>query len=169
MPFETDTLLTIAEIAATFAGFAALVSAIRRRSRDPETTHDILRLRIIISSSIVIVVMSLIPPGLANYGLNEVSVWRIAGIIYLLLSYGVIRSFSGTYRLVEGQFPPDRLSVAVFVVLQVTMMVSLVTDIFNLRPELSYALYITALICNLGQAAFIFVRFIESTLHPDAL
>ena len=117
MPIQTDTLLTIGEIAAAFAGFAALVSAIRRRSGDPETTHDILRLRVIISSSIVIVVMSLIPLGLSNFGLSEVSVWRISGIIYLLLSYSVIRSFSGSYRVVEGQFPPDRLGVAVFVVL----------------------------------------------------
>ena len=75
MAIETDTLLTIGEIAATFAGFAALVSAIRRRSGDPETTHDILRLRVIISSSVVIVVMALIPLGLSNYRLSEVSVW----------------------------------------------------------------------------------------------
>jgi len=169
MPIQTDTLLTIGEIAAAFAGFAALVSAIRRRSGDPETTHDILRLRVIISSSVVIVVMSLMPLGLSNYGLGEVSVWRISSIIYLLLSYSVIRSFSGSYRVVEGQFPPDRLAVAVFVALQVAMVAALATDIFNLTPELSYALYITVLICNLCQAAFIFVRFIESTLNPESV
>jgi hypothetical protein len=90
MSIETDTLLTLAEIAATFAGFAALVSAIRRRSEDPETMHDILRLRVTISSSVVIVILALIPIGLANYGLSEVAVWRISGIVFLILSIGVI-------------------------------------------------------------------------------
>ena len=57
----------------------------------------------------------------------------------------------------------------VFAVLQVAMVVALAADIFNLSPELSYAVYITALICNLCQSAFIFVRFIESTLNPHSL
>jgi O-antigen/teichoic acid export membrane protein len=166
MSIETDTLLTLAEIAATFAGFAALVSAIRRRSEDPETMHDILRLRVTISSSVVIVILALIPIGLANYGLSEVAVWRISGIVFLILSIGVIWSFLRIYRPVEDQFPRDEWSVRVFVVLQVAIVVALLVAVLNIAPELSYAVYITALVCYLSQAAYIFVRFVESTLSP---
>ena len=40
---NTDTLLSLAEIAAAFAGFAALVSVIRRGAREHhEAVHDLL-------------------------------------------------------------------------------------------------------------------------------
>jgi len=43
----------MAEIAAAFAGFAALVSVIRRASGQPaDAVHDLLRLRLVISSSV---------------------------------------------------------------------------------------------------------------------
>ena len=43
---NTDTLLALAEIAAAFAGFAALVSVIRRGSNQPvDAAHDLLESR----------------------------------------------------------------------------------------------------------------------------
>ena len=43
---NTGTLLAMAEIAAAFAGFSALVSVLRRRSTKPgEALQDLLRLR----------------------------------------------------------------------------------------------------------------------------
>ena len=107
-----DTLLAMAEIAAAFAGFAALVSVIRRAADQPaDAVHDLLRLRLVISSSVAGVAAALIPVGLAGYGLESGLIWRLAAAIFLVLDNGIIFSFIGSYKPVRGSFPPDRLAV----------------------------------------------------------
>jgi len=101
----TGNLLNVAEISAAFAGFAALVSVLRQRGTRADALHDILRLRIVISTSMVVVVAALIPVGLANFHLSERLVWGISASILLLLNYGVIYSFLKSYKPVEGRFP----------------------------------------------------------------
>jgi len=43
----TDALLTLAEVSATFAGFAALVTLFARRRMEGAAVHDLLRLRLV--------------------------------------------------------------------------------------------------------------------------
>ncbi len=103
---NTETLLALAEICAAFAGFAALVSVLRPDSdRVADAVHDLLRLRLVISSGVAGVAAALLPVGVAAYGIEA-----------------------------------DR------------------------HAE---ALYVTALIANICQAGFIFVRFVESTFHHE--
>jgi hypothetical protein len=168
---NTDALLSLAEIAAAFAGFAALVSVIRRRTDDPgEAAHDILRLRLIISSGVVGVAGALIPVGLAGYGLPEEVVWRLSALIFLVLSYGIIVSFIGAYQPVRGDFPPDRLAVAVTTAIEVLEQASILVVVLGLPFGNPGALYVTALIGNICQAGFIFVRFVASAFrHERAL
>jgi len=101
----TSNLLNLAEISAAFAGFAALVSVLRQRGTRADALHDILRLRIVISTSMVVVIASLIPVGLANFQLSERLVWGVSACILLLLNYGVIFSFIKSYKPVQGRFP----------------------------------------------------------------
>jgi hypothetical protein len=63
---QTDALLTIAEVSATFAGFAALVTLFARRRVAGEAVHDLLRLRLVIGASVIAVVAALIPVSLAG-------------------------------------------------------------------------------------------------------
>jgi hypothetical protein len=171
---NTDTLLSMAEIAAAFAGFAALVSVIRRVSDQPaDVVHDLLRLRLVISSSVAGVAAALIPVGLAGYGLNPSLTWRLAALIFLIFDNGVILSFIGSYTPVRGTFPPDRLAVTLVTCLEAVEQVSLLVIILGLPIGNPSALYVTALIANLCQAGFIFVRFVGSAfrhahgLDPD--
>ncbi len=110
---NTDTLLAMAEIAAAFSGFAALVSVIRRRSTRtaPGAAHDLLRLRLVISSSVAGVAAALIPVGIAGFALDAGLTWRLAAAVFLLFGNGIIASFIGAYQPVRGSFPPDRLAV----------------------------------------------------------
>ena len=166
---NTDALLSLAEIAAAFAGFAALVSVIRRKRADPgEAVHDILRLRLIISSSVVGVAAALVPVGLAGYGLPVGLVWRLSSLIFLLLSYGILFSFVKAYKPVEGQFPPDRLAVAVTGVVEIVEQGSLLVVLLGFNLGNPAALYVTALIGNICQAGFIFVRFVASAFRHDS-
>jgi hypothetical protein len=165
---NTDTLLSLAEIAAAFAGFAALVSVIRRKREDPsEAIHDILRLRLIISSSVVGVAAALTPVGLAGYGIPQTLVWRLSSLIFLILSYGIILSFVRAYRPVEGEFPPDRLAVGVASSIEALEQASLFVVLLGLPFGNQGALYVTALIGNICQAGFIFVRFVASAFRHE--
>ena len=158
----TSDLLNIAEISAAFAGFAALVSALRQRGTRADALHDILRLRIVISTSMVVVVASLIPVGLANFQLSERLVWGVSACILLLLNYGVIYSFIKSYKPVQGRFPPDNFAIGVVFVLEVMDQAALLLVIFNFWPGQNYSLYLAALILNICQAAFVYVRFVAS-------
>jgi hypothetical protein len=163
---NTDTLLSMAEIAAAFAGFAALVSVIRRSSgQQADAAHDLLRLRLVISSSVTGVAAALIPVGLAGYGLDAGLTWRLAALIFLIFDNGIIVSFIRSYQPVRGTFSPDRLAVTLVSSLEVMEQVSLVAVVLGLAFGNPSALYVTALIANICQAGFIFVRFVGSAFR----
>lgn len=163
---NTGTLLALAEIAASFAGFAALVSVIGRRSDQVnDAIHDLLRLRLIIATSVAGVAAALIPAGLAGYGLNPHLTYRLASLIFLIFDNGILISFVGAYKPVRGKFPPDRLAVVVVLSLEVTEQLGLSAVVLGLSPSNASALYVTALIANICQAGFIFVRFVGSIFH----
>lgn len=163
---NTDTLLALAEIAAAFAGFAALVSVISRGSNQPaEATHDLLRLRLLIGGSVAGVAAALVPVGLAGFGFGPSVIWRLAALLFLVFDNGILFSFVSAYRPVRGTFPPDQLAVTVVMSLEAVEQVSLVFVLFGLSSEIAPALYVTALIANICQAGFIFVRFVGSAFR----
>jgi hypothetical protein len=144
------------------------VSVIRRKKADPgEATHDILRLRLIISSSVVGVAAALVPVGLAGYGLEGALVWRLSSLTFLVLGYGIILSFLKAYQPVRGDFPPDRLAVTAATSLEIVEQASLFVVLFGLPLGNPAALYVTALIANICQAGFVFVRFIASAFRHE--
>ena len=155
-------LMNLAEISAAFAGFSALVSVLRERGARTETLHNILRLRIVISTSVLVVSASLIPVGLLYFQLSETFVWRLSAVIVLALNYGVILSFIKSYQPVQGKFPADRIAVSLVGALELLDQVALIVIVLNIWPDLNFPLYFAALILNLFQAAFVFVRFIAS-------
>lgn len=165
---STDTLLALAEIAATFAGFAALVSVIRRSTEDEaEAVHDLLRLRLVISSAVAGVAGALIPVGLAGYGLQTELVWRLSALIFLVFDNGIIFAFYRSYKPVQGTFEPDRLAATLVTILEVLEQASVVVIVLGLPVANPPALFVTALIANLCQAGFIFIRFVGSAFAHE--
>lgn len=165
---STSILLSLAEIAAAFVGFAALVSVLKTDSHRPnDATHDLLRLRLVISGSVAGVAAALIPVGLGGYGLESGTVWRVAAAVFLVFDNSIIASFVGAYRPVKGSFRPDHLAVLVVAALEIVEQVSLVAVVLGLSTAPPFALYLTALIANLCQAGFIFVRFVESNFRHE--
>ncbi|MDX1578023.1 MAG: hypothetical protein R3266_06045 [Gemmatimonadota bacterium] len=167
---NTDTLLALAEIAAAFAGFAALVSVIRHGERsDGQAAHDLLRLRLVIASSVAGVAAALVPVGLAGYGLEPGLNWRVSSALFLLIGYGIIISFLKLYGPVRGDFEPDRLATGVVSAIEVLEQASLAIVLLDLPFGNPAALYVTALIGNICQAGFVFVRFVGSTFRRRVL
>ncbi|MDX1393461.1 MAG: hypothetical protein R3195_03685 [Gemmatimonadota bacterium] len=166
---NSDTLLALAEIAATFTGFAALVSVIRPGPRPSgQVLHDLLRLRLVIASSVAGVAGALIPVGLAGYGLDADLIWRVASALLLIMGYGIIIALVGSYRRVTTEFDPDRPAVVVVTSIELIEQVSLLIVLLGVPFGNPAALYVTALIGNLCQAGFVFVRFVGSTFRRES-
>ena len=160
---HTETLMTLAEVSATFAGFAALVTLFARRRVEGGAAHDLMRLRLVIGASVVVVMGALIPVAIAGFGVPEATIWRSSALVFQILICFVIGSFLSSYRTVRGSFPPDRLAVLVAVGLEILIQFSLITILFGGVEERHYGLYIAALIGTVGQAAFVFLRLVESS------
>ncbi|MBT8338014.1 MAG: hypothetical protein KJO11_15600, partial [Gemmatimonadetes bacterium] len=64
-------------------------------------------------------------------------------------------------------FKPDRLAVWVVMALEVGEQGSLLIVLFGLPIGNASALYVTALIANICQAGFIFVRFVGSAFKAE--
>ena len=155
--------MTLAEVAATFAGFAALVTLFARRRLEGGATHDLMRLRLVIGASVVVVMGALIPVAIAGFDVQEATIWRSSALVFQILICFLIGSFLSSYGTVRGSFPPDRLAVMVAVGLEILIQFSLITILFGGAEERHYGLYISALIGTVGQAAFVFLRLVESS------
>ena len=165
----SDTLVGLAQIASAFAGFAALVSVLKERGNRAETAHGILRLRVVISTSVVVVVACLVPIGLASFALSDRVVWGVSAALLLALNYSVILSFFRSYQPVQGLFPPDRIAVSLVGALELMDQAALILILLNIWPTLVLPLYLAALILNICQAAFVFLRFVASEFGADEI
>jgi hypothetical protein len=164
----TNTLLSLADICAAFAGFAALVSVLQRNSDQlGGAIHDLLRLRLVISSAVAGIVSALLPVGLAGFGIETSLLWRLAAAAFLVFDIGIIISFARAYRPVREVVEPDLFAVSVVSMLEVVEQSCLVAVVAGLSISNAPALYVTALIANISQAGFIFVRFVGSTFRYE--
>ncbi|MDG1462989.1 MAG: hypothetical protein P8R04_05400 [Gammaproteobacteria bacterium] len=160
-------LIGLAQIAAAFAGFAALVSVLRERGQHAEALHDILRLRIVISTSVLVIAAALVPVGLLAFSLDERIIWLVSAILMLMLNYGIIFSFVGSYKPVQGEFEVDRIAVFVTGLLELVDQTALFLIVLDIFPEYRFPLYLTALIINVSQAAFVFIRYVGSEFRAS--
>lgn len=165
---NSDTLLALAEIAATFTGFAALVSVIRPGTRKPgQVLHDLMRLKLVIASSVAGVAGALIPVGLAGYGMAADTIWRVSSALLLLVGYGIIIALVGSYRSAHAEVETDRMALGVVGSIELMEQASLIIVLLGLPIGHPPALYVTALIGNICQAGFVFVRFVGSTFRRE--
>ena len=68
---EVDILLTTAEVAVAFAGFASLVTILGRGSSQVDPRVIALRFRGMLTNSLLVVAFSMIPLVLFHYDLGE--------------------------------------------------------------------------------------------------
>ncbi len=91
----TDALLTIAEVAVAFAGFASVVTAFRRRDDGSWSPPDVVRFQLMIAASLSAVLFALLPFAFAFFDVAEAKIWSASSAILaaylLLLSALVVR------------------------------------------------------------------------------
>ena len=164
---EAELLLTTAEVAVAFAGFASLVSFLGRRFGRDDPRIDAVRLRGMLEISLITVAFALFPFVPGKFGTSQIAVWQISSAAFALSS---IASFPFTLlrarRLFRAGFRPSRFITGFVTVVVFLADTALLLNALRFFPEAAAAVYFAALYANLSVAGLLFYRVITSLLIP---
>ena len=74
-------LYTIAEVGITLAGFSGLVVAFQRRDLRSWSPPDFMNFFFLITNTLLVVLLSLLPIPLLLWGLSEGTIWIVSGLV----------------------------------------------------------------------------------------
>lgn len=161
MTVDGATFIAIAEIAGVFVAFGALISVTRREDTIRASLSSI---RAVVTAGLTVVVAALIPVVLGGYGIAERTLWFVASLAFLGLSWAVIGLSvrDARYRRLIATLARDRPLTSGFfwLALELPVQVPLILAVLGLFPDLDAAFYLTALAFNLFQAAFVLAQFV---------
>ena len=159
MDHDIDLLLAIAQIAGVFVGFGALISLSRDQPVEARVT-----LRGVVTIGLVVLVAALLPVGLARYGLSDRTLWgwsSAAFLVVIWIALVVLLLDPEERASVKAEVKASPLLAMFFwFFLEVPIQVPLVLVILDVAPVLAPAFYVTALVLNLFEAAFVLARLV---------
>ena len=162
---ESDVLLTIAEVAVAFAGFASLVGVLGHRSSADDPRVIGVRMRGMLLSSLMVVAFSIFPIILVGYGASPNLTWTASSGVLLALTVcyyvwfvGALNAL-GRVRVTTNKFQ-RRVIIPTLLTVAISLGVLLVANVFFAMP----AVYLTALALLLFQSGFAFSLIVFSFL-----
>jgi hypothetical protein len=159
---DDELFVALAQIAGVFVGFGALIGATREGGA---SASDRLQLHSVVLVGLLVVATALIPVGLARYSLGPDTVWRVSSLAFLLLIWAVILApfrDPADRGVLLSRFKARPMSLAFLVCLEAFVQGPLVLVLLGSFPASSPALYTTALVINLLQAAFLLSQLVLS-------
>ncbi len=160
--------LSIAEIAGVFVGFGALISLLRDQQEEGRVAvHGV------IGNGLVALVAALIPVALSQYGLTGRALWSGSSGAFLLLCWAAIwgglhnPEIRGAARVHAKANPV--LTIAFWGLLEAPLQFPLVLILLGIGLTHAGALYFTALVMCLVQAAFLLGRAVFSRVPSKTL
>jgi len=163
---DLDLFIAMAEIAGIFVGFGALISVTRRSEIEPTQLGQI---RALVTIGLVVLVAALIPILLGRYGVTGHGLWFISSLIFLVISWAVIvlsLRWPESRELVLTQTRSSPLLAAFFwLLLELPVQIPLFLILLGPRPDLEPAFYLTALVFNLFEAAFVLAQLVYSQVR----
>lgn len=169
---ETEILLTVAEVAVAFAGFASLVSILGRGTSADDPRVLSIRMRAMLLTSLLVVGFSLVPVLLGSYGASPRVAWVASSVSLLLATLAYYRWLQkGIVTLGRAGLTPSRLQRRVIIpTLLATLGVVSLLLVVNAQLAIP-AIYLTALVLLLFQSGFAFSLIVFSFLPriPDDL
>ena len=159
----SDVLLTIAELAVAFAGFASIVVLFQHRDPASWPPAVPVRLRAMVESSLATLYGALLPFLLHHLGLTEPELWAWSSVAIAVALVVVGVAF---YRRALPHLPSGNLSrtftLAVASVAVLVVLLQLANAIgFVFRP--SFGPYLAGVIWSLVVASLVFLRMV---VHP---
>ena len=155
-----DILIGIAQIAGTFAGFAALAGIVGRRAQG-SSRYDVERLRTVILNGVMVVLTALIPIVVEGYGLNETTVWRVSSGLALLINWALVAAVAAFGRR-SGLLEGDRIYKWAGFSIEVPLELALIANVFGVSSAHAAGFYLTFLYLALIQAVLVFVQLVNS-------
>ncbi len=160
-----DLFLSIAEIAGVFVGFGALMSLLR--DQQDEGRISVLA---VIANGLVALIAALVPVALGQYGLTGHALWGSSSIAFLLLCWGAILGGFHNPEIrnaakVDAKANPA-LTITFWALLEAPLQVPLVLVLLGVLSTHASALYFTALVMCLVQAAFLLGMTVLSQALP---
>lgn len=163
MTEDFNLLIRIAQLAGVFVGFGALISVLDSRNAN---RSQLTQIRAVVSIGLIVIVASLLPIGLGRYGVTGQDLWRVCGLVFLVLVWAVtilsLRMTEGR-QLALTRVQSNPLGTAFFwIALEIPLQVPLILTVIGSHAHLAPAFYITALILHIFEAAFVFAQFVYS-------
>lgn len=158
--FDVVLFITIAEIAGVFVGFAALIAVTRRSEIDASQLGQI---QAVVTIGLLVVVAALVPVGLGAYGVDGGGLWVTASLAYLVLNWIVIilaLRRAENRQIAGAQARANPVTAAFFWLLEIAVQLPLLLVVFGVNREIDAALYMTALVFHLFEAAFILAQLV---------
>ena len=162
---ESDVLLTLAEVAVAFAGFASLVGVLGQRTSADDPLVIGVRMRGMLLSSLLVVAFSIFPILLGRFGASPELTWRASSLVLLAAtaSYYVwfLRAVSALGRT---KIPTTNFQLKVIIPILLLLALSLGTLLVANGFFATPAVYLTALALLLFQSGFAFCLIVFSFL-----
>jgi hypothetical protein len=160
MELKGATLLyTLAGLMITFAGFSALLLALRPAAGAKLSLLDRYLARTVMSYIFVLTAAALVPPVLALYDLDEAAIWRASAVLFALPMLALQLTYPRRRRRVVGRGPPPAVF-AVFVVLGSAVTLAMLGYVLAGLPH-GDAAYITALAVDFFTVIFGYLNALE--------
>ena len=154
---EANALETFAEVSATIAGFAVLASVL---GEDPESrARRYARLRAIVSSNLLIVVVALLPVLFQHLAIAEESMWKLCAGLGLLLTW-VSSYHSVRLAVSSGVQMKQKVSYVGFAVMAISQICLLAVG-FGIFPDAAGFLYLFFLLGAFAPTAAIFIALLD--------
>jgi hypothetical protein len=145
-------LYTLAGLMITFAGFSALLLAVRPASGARLSLLDRYLAKTVMSYIFVLTAGALLPALLALYDIQETWIWRGSAVLFALPMLSLQVTYPRRRRKVVGDGPPPAIF-AVFVVLGSAVTVAMLGYVLA-GLQYSAAAYITALTIDFFTVVF---------------
>ena len=155
-----EVLIGIAQIAGTFAGFAALAGLIGANARGT-AAYDTERLRAVVLNSLMVVVAALIPIVVERCGLSEATMWRVSSALALLINWALGATVI-TFGRRSGLLKADRTYKWAGYLVEFPLQLALIVNVFNLLPANAAGLYLAFLYLGLIQAVLVLIQLMNS-------
>lgn len=163
---DAELLVALAGIAGVFVGFGALIS-----TREGGL-GELWLIRSVVNQGLMVVAAALVPVAIGRYGVAGHQLWLLSSLLLLVGNWVVIvllhlRREDRAFQVLQSR--ASRAVLSGFVLfLELPFQVALILVVLGLFPDLEPALYLTALLLILFEAAALLVMLVYSQGRPAA-
>ena len=160
---DTELFMALAGIAGVFVGFGALIGATASQSEQ-------WLVRNVVNQALIVIAVALVPVVLGRYGLADHALWLGASVIALVIDWAVIlllHTRREHMAMLVLQTRAARTALAsTILLLEAPAQIALILVVLGLFPDLEPALYLTAVVLLLFEAAVVLVMLVYTQGRP---